>query len=434
MPLESIMGKNKTIKVDVLTRVEGEGGLYVKVIDREIKELRLNIFEPPRFFEAFLKGRLYHEVPDMVARICGICPVAYQMSAVHAIEKIFGLKVEGQLQELRRLIYCAEWIASHCLHIYFLSAPDFLGFESAVAMGKKYPETLQQALRLKKVGNELFSLLGGRPVHPISVRVGGFYKTPSKKELKAFLPELEDAFEDAIESIRWAINLDFPDISWDIEFVSLWNPEEYPMNEGRLRSSKGLDIDASEFNNFIQEFQEPYSNALPSRIKERGNYMVGPLARLNLNHDKLPDEIKAVLRKTGITFPITNTFMSIIARAIEVAYAFYEAVRIIKGYEEPPGPYVPFEPVEGEASWITEAPRGSLYHRYTMDKEGYVRGCNIIPPTSQNIKQIEEDLHRFLSMNINKPIGVLQRRCEMIIRSYDPCISCSTHFLKLRID
>ncbi|MDW8257718.1 MAG: nickel-dependent hydrogenase large subunit, partial [Acidobacteriota bacterium] len=232
----------RTIKVDYLARVEGEGGLYVKIKDGELRDVKLKIFEPPRFFEAFLRGRSYAEAPDITARICGICPIAYQMSAVHAIEDAFGIKVDGQLRVLRRLIYCGEWIESHALHVYLLHAPDFLGYADAIQMAKDHPGIVQRGLQLKKVGNEIVALLGGREIHPINVRVGGFYRVPAKRELAPLAEQLKWAREAALETVRWAATLPFPEFEQDYEFVALRHPDEYPFNEGRLVSNKGLDI------------------------------------------------------------------------------------------------------------------------------------------------------------------------------------------------
>lgn len=415
----------RTIKIEALSRVEGEGGIYLRIKDRKVEDIRLNIFEPPRFFEAFLRDRHYTEVPDITARICGICPIAYQMSSVHAFEKIFGIKVEGQLRELRRLIYCAEWIASHALHVYFLNAPDFFGAESALQMETNF---LKKALGLKARGNRLFSLIGGRAIHPVTVKAGGFYKTPSKKQLLEFLPELKHAYEDSIKDIRWACGLDFPDLTMDMEFVSLWHPSEYPMNEGLLRSSRGMTIDIGEFETHIRQEEVPHCTALPTKLDGR-TYITGPIARVNLNYEKLSEDIKSALRCTEL--PIRNIFMGIIARTSEIAYALGEAIRIIENYEEPEAPSIEYEVKEGEAAWITEAPRGSLYHRYRIDKEGFVTNANIVPPTAQNIFQMEEALRVYAEKNINRSASALRKGCEAVVRSFDPCISCSVHMLGL---
>jgi coenzyme F420-reducing hydrogenase alpha subunit len=424
----------KIIKVDYLSRVEGESGLVIEIKNGKEAKLHVNIFEAPRFFESFLRGRPYSDVMDFTARICGICPVAYQMSSVHAIEKIFGIEVEKPIRELRRLLYCGEWIESHALHIYLLNGPDFYGIESAWA-SKGYLPIAKKGLTFKKLGNEILTILGGRPVHPVSVKVGGFYKIPDRKVLAALLPELERAYEESLKEIKWAAGLKFNDNSWDTEYVSLTHQDEYPMNHGSVTSNKGLNMSMEKFLESIQEYQVEYSTALHSGIKRDSSlspYMVGPVSRLNLNYDRLPPEIKNVIKEAGISLPITNTQMGIIARSVEIAYAFHEAISIIKDYEEPGVPFICFEPRAGEATWITEAPRGILIHRYELADGGDVKSCTIIPPTSQNFGHMERDVFHFLQDNVDKPADFIKKESEKIIRSYDPCISCSVHVVKLK--
>ena len=286
--------KDKAIKVDYLARVEGEGALYIKVKNGYVVDVKVKIFEPPRFFEAFLRGRSFREVPDITARICGICPVAYQMSSIHAIEGIFGVKVTEQIRMLRRLIYCGEWIESHALHIFMLHLPDFLGYDDVIQMAKDYPDTVQKALRLKKIGNEIIRILGGREIHPINLKVGGFYKLPSKKELRKLEDDLKWARDFSIETVKFLADLEFPEFEQDYEFVALRHPNEYPLNEGRIVSNKGLDISVNEYDNHFVEEHVPHSNALHSMIVGRGAYFVGPLARFNLNFDKLSDIAKEI--------------------------------------------------------------------------------------------------------------------------------------------
>lgn len=420
-----------TIKVDYLTRVEGEGALYVKIKNNLLEDVKLKIFEPPRFFEAFLRGRDYREVPDITARICGICPVAYQMSSVHALETAFGVSIGGPIRLLRRLIYCGEWIESHVLHIYMLHAPDFLGYDDAIQMAKDHPEIVQRGLQLKKVGNELITLLGGREIHPINVRVGGFYKVPTRQELQPLKERLEWAREAALETVRWAAKLPFPDFEQDYEFVAMHHPDEYPINEGRIISNKGLDIAIADYEQHFIEQQVPYSNALHSIIKERGPYLVGPLARYNLNFDQLSHLAREVALETGLGRTCRNPFQSIVVRSIELLYACDEAIHLIEEYEQPDRPAVELEPRAATGYGCSEAPRGILYHRYRTDEKGMIAEAKLVPPTSQNQKMIEHDLREFVLQNLELPKDELTWKCEQAIRNYDPCISCATHFLKL---
>ena len=432
--MQSRAKKNKTIHIDYLARVEGECALHIRMRDGQVADLRLEIFEPPRFFEAFLRGRDCREIPDLTARICGICPVAYQMSTVHAFERSFGISIDPAVRALRRLYFCGEWLESHSLHIHMLAAPDFLGCESVVTMAEKNRGAVERGLRIKKVGNAIVAALGGRSVHPVGACIGGFTRAPSRAQLSVLREQLLKIRDDAIECVRWVSGFDLPDLSRDIEFVSLQHPDEYPMNEGRIVSNRGIDAPVDEFDNLFEEHQVPYSHALHCKVKGRGPYFLGPLARINLNFDRLGSDIIAIARETGISWPSSNPYDSIVARALEVLYAIDEAVRVIDHYEPPAAHAVSFEPRAGVGRAITEAPRGSLYHAFETDDRGLLRSVRIVPPTSQNQARIEADLRELAPELVEQPQPVATRMCEMAIRNYDPCISCSTHFLKLEIE
>jgi coenzyme F420-reducing hydrogenase alpha subunit len=424
----------KTIKVDYLARVEGEGGLKVVVRNGAVESAELSIFEPPRFFEAFLRGRALTEAPDITARICGICPVAYQMSAVHAMESALGVTVAGPLRDLRRLIYCGEWIESHTLHIYMLHAPDFLGYQGAVDMAREHGDAVRRGLALKKAGNEILAFLGGREIHPINVRVGGFHRTPRRREFAPLAEQLKWARQAALETVRWVAGFDFPDRERDYEFVALRHAQEYPFNEGRIVSNRGLDIGAAEYDEHFEEIHVERSTALHSRVRGRGSYLCGPLARYSLNFGRLSPLAQRAARDAGLGATCTNPYRSIIVRAVEVLYACDEALRIIDTYEEPDRPAVPIVPRAGTGTAATEAPRGLLYHRYQLDEEGAIAEARIVPPTSQNQASIEDDLKGFVGGFLDLPDEQLRYRCEQTVRNYDPCISCSTHFLRLDVD
>ena len=424
----------RTVKVDALARVEGEGALLVKLKDGAVIDVKLRIYEPPRFFEGFLRGRHFSEAPDITARICGICPVAYQMSSVHAIEDALGITVGGPLRALRRLIYCGEWIESHVLHVAMLHAPDFLGYESAIHMAKDHPEAVARALEMKKVGNELVALVGGREIHPVNVRVGGFYRVPTRSELSPVAEHLKSARDAALEMTRWVATFSFPDFEQDYEFVAMRHQGEYPFCEGRLVSNRGLDIAASEFEDHFQEEHVGHSNALHAVLRERGSYLVGPLARYNLNADRLSPLAREIAREAGLEASCRNPFKSIIVRGVETVQACDEALRIIESYEPPDRPAVDVRPRAGRGYGWSEAPRGTLFHRYTLDDEGTIVDARIVPPTSQNQKTIENDLWRFVPQVADLPDAELTLRCEQAIRNYDPCISCATHFLDLTVE
>ncbi|GIU72040.1 MAG: Ni/Fe hydrogenase subunit alpha [Candidatus Nitrosocaldaceae archaeon] len=427
------MTKSRKFKVDYLARVEGEGAMYVKIKDNKVEDVKLKIYEPPRFFEGFLRGRRFTEAPDITARICGICPIAYQMSSVHAMEYACNVRVRGKLRELRRLVYCGEWIESHALHIFMLHLPDFLGYQNAIELAKDHPDIVKRGLLIKKIGNELVSLLGGREVHPINVRVGGFYKLPKEEEVSEFINRLEKGREEILKSIEWLSRLEFPDFEREYEFVALRHEDEYPFNEGRITSNKGLDIKVEEFEDNIIEEHVKYSNALHARLKERGAYFVGSMARYNLNFDRLPSSIKSIGRELDLEY-CNNPFKSILVRSLEILYAFTEAIRISKDYKMIEQCFIDVKPRDGVGYGCTEAPRGILYHRYNIDDKGIIKDAKIIPPTSQNQKIIEEDLYHYVSKYIDLPDDKLIWRCEQAIRNYDPCISCATHFLKAKIE
>jgi sulfhydrogenase subunit alpha len=421
--------KSRTIKVDWLSRVEGEGGLQVTIRNDAVTNVRLNIFEPPRFFEAFLRGRSYAEVPDITARICGICPIAYQMSSVHAIEDAFGATVGGQLRALRRLIYCGEWIESHTLHVYLLHAPDFLGYPDSIQMARDFPMVVQRGLQLKKVGNEIVILLGGREIHPINVRVGGFYKVPSRRELQPLAERLKWARDAALETVRWVAGFPFPQFERDYIFIALRHPAEYPFNEGRLVSNRGLDIALRDYDQHFTEEHVQHSNALHSVLKDHGAYFAGPLARYNLNFDRLRPVAQEAARAAGLGPACRNPFQSIIVRSVEIVHACDEALRLIENYEMPDAPAVAIQPRAAVGYGCTEAPRGILYHRYRLDESGLVLDAKIVPPTSQNQKIIEEDLGELVGARLHLPEEELRWQCEQAVRNYDPCISCATHFV-----
>ena len=424
---------NKTLRVDYIARVEGESSLELHIHNGKIDTVRLSIFEPPRFFEALLRGRGFDEVLDIVARICGICPIAYQMSGVHAVEDALGIEVDEPIRTLRRLLYCGEWIQSHALHIVMLHAPDFLGYPDAIAMARDHSDAVERALALKKTGNELLRLLGGREIHPINARVGGFYRVPSRAELAPLAEALKLARDQAVETLRWTADFPFPEFSRDYEFVALRHPDEYPMNAGRIVSSAGLDIAAADYETEFIERQVPHSTALHSLLKERGAYLVGAMARYALNRDRLPPDIRTLADEVGLEPVCCNPFRSILVRGVEVIYACDEALRLIAGYEPPSRPFVPVEPCAGIGYACTEAPRGILYHRYRLDADGTVLDASLVPPTAQNQDVIEEDLREVATAGLDLDQEVLKAQCEQSIRNHDPCISCAAHFLRFQV-
>jgi coenzyme F420-reducing hydrogenase alpha subunit len=429
------MSETRTIRTDYLARVEGEGAMYVKLEGREVREVRLRIYEPPRFFEAFLRGRAFTEVPDITARICGICPVAYQMSAVRAIEDACGVAIDdGPIRALRRLLYCGEWIESHSLHVYMLHAPDFLGYPGAVEMAREHPGIVEQGLQMKKAGNTVMALVGGREVHPINVRVGGFYRAPSSAELRTLIEPMERAREIALDTVRWAAELPFADVELTPVHVALSDRSGYPIDRGLIAFDGALEIEPAQFLEHVVEEHVEHSTALHARLREGGSYLTGPLARYALSHDQLRPLAREAAAAAGLGPVCRNPFQSIVVRAVELVQAADEALALIDAYEPPDAPAVEVIPRRAVGHGATEAPRGLLYHRYELDDDGTILAARIMPPTSQNQLAIEEDLRAVVERHLDDSDERLTRRCEQAIRNHDPCISCATHFLELTVD
>lgn len=427
-------GGPHTIHTGALGRVEGEGAMRVQIDGGQLVDVQLNIYEPPRFFEGFLRGRGWTEPVDITARICGICPVAYQMSACVALEDAVGIEVTGPLADLRRLLYCGEWIESHTLHVHMLHAPDFLGLDSAIELAETQRDVVERGLEIKKLGNQILETIGGRAIHPVNVKVGGFYRVPTKSELAPLRAAVERGLELSLETVAWVAGFDFPDQGLPHELVSVHDGSEYPVFGTRIASDRGLDIAASAFSDHIEEHQVPHSTALHARILERGEFLVGPLARFGLHSHLLSPTARAAATEAGLGDRCDNPFMSIIVRAVEVVHAFEVALDLIDAYEQPDHASVETPARAGVGHGATEAPRGLLYHRYEIDEQGRIADAVIVPPTSQNQATIEHDLYHFVAANMDLDDEELRRRSEVTIRNHDPCISCSTHFLDLTVD
>ncbi len=425
--------KTRTVTVPALARIEGEAGLKVRIADGKVASAELRVFEPPRFFEAFLRGRRFDEAPDIVARICGICPVAHQLTAIQALERACGVQVDPGVRQLRRLIYLGEWIESHALHIYLLHAPDFLNVPDAIALAGSHAELVDRALRLKKIGNDIMTVVGGREIHPINLKTGGFYRLPDVAKLSALAEPLRWAVDAALETVRWTGTLPFPAFEQEYELVSLRPPDGYPLMEGKVVSNAGLDIQVSEYEETFEEEHAAHSNALRSARQHRP-YMVGPIARLALNFDRLSARTREAAEQAGLPDGCRNPFRSIIVRSVELLQACEDALDVLAAYEPPRAASVTVAPRAARAGAWTEAPRGLLYHRYTMDSRGLLLDAKIVPPTAQNQKMMERDLANFVALHQDLPDDELTWQCEQAMRNYDPCISCATHFLRLQVE
>lgn len=426
------MTETRTLRVGALTRVEGEGALHVEMRGGRAETVELNIYEPPRFFEAFLRGRAHSEPPDITARICGICPVAYQTSACNAIEDACGATLDPGLVALRRLLYCGEWIHSHTLHIYMLHAPDFLGAPDVITVAKTHRGAVERGLALKKAGNQLQELIGGRSIHPVNVRLGGFYSVPTRADLRPMAEQLRRALDDALATVRWVAKFEFPDLAVDYELLALTG-DRYPLENGHIARSDGPSFPIADFADHVRETQVAHSTALHATLDGRC-HLTGPLARYTLNFDKLSPLAREAATAAGLGPQCRNPFRSIVVRAVEVVYAVEEALRIIDEYERPTRPFVPVEARPGVGHGVSEAPRGLLYHRYRIDDDGLIAEADIVPPTAQNQAAIEADLAHLVTAQSSLDDAALTTLCERAIRNYDPCISCATHFLTLTVN
>lgn len=422
------------IQVPLLARVEGEGSLEFTARNGKLEQLHLRIFEPPRLFEKFLEGQDYTEVPHIAARVCGVCPIAYQMTSIRAMEKIFGLQESPWVHAMRRVIYYGEWLQSHALHINLFAAPDFLGFADALQMATKFPEDVKRGMLLQGLGNDMLRLLGGRSVHPIGLRVGGFHRAPPKHEVADMVDKLLAARDEVRAFAAWAVSLPRPLDEQDFVSVAIQHPHEYGLNEGVLVSDQGLNIDFSNYPDIFKEHQVAHSTAHYSMMDGR-SYFLGPLARMNLNFDRLPQEVQDFSHELGLKFPSRNMFMNVAARALECYLAIVDTLDILQHYKLPTRPWQEFTPRAGVGHHCTEAPRGMIYHRFELGSDGRVRTATMIPPTSQNQARLEQNLHTAVErFGLENPDDALRDLCEKVIRNYDPCLSCSTHFLKLTVN
>ncbi len=425
------MTETRKIDVGYLARVEGESRLLLEIEGDSVRVAELSIFEPPRFFEALLQGRSFSEAPDITARICGICPVAYQISAVQAMENAAEISLPQPIADLRRILYHGEWISSHALHIYMLHAPDFLGYDDVIQMAGDHKEVVERGLALKKAGNDVMRILGGREIHPINVKVGGFFRLPDKKELREIRKALEKARDLAVATVRWAAELDIPDASIDFCMLGLTDDQHYAPLIGRVKSTDGHEFPVDEFEENIEESQKERSTALYAQLKGARTYLLGALSRYNLNEAHLTPLTRELAREAGVGKACHNPFQSIVIRSLEVLHATDESISLIDGYIAPDAPFVDVQPRNAIGYSCTEAPRGLLYHRYTIGDDGTIVEAVIMPPTSQNQRAMEEDLERIVAARLDLDDDALQRVAEQAIRNHDPCISCATHFLRI---
>ncbi len=410
------------INIDYIARVEGEGSVKYEIRAGKLANLRLNIWEPPRFFEGFLKGRNFDEAPDITARICGICPVSHMATAIRAVEKAIGFTPSEEIVRIRKIMSLSQIAASHVVHLYMLALPDYYKLPVVTGMEKE----ISRLLRMKEVLNGVTAAFGGRALHPVAMVVGGFSKLPSKDRVGELIDGLESIRNDVLDTVTMVAGLDYPELETDAEFVALSGKDGYEFHKGAISSNLGLSIDEDDYNTAFEERELNYSNAKKTIVKGRGALMVGALARLNLNFDKLHPEAKRAAREIGFSPPVNNPYMNNTAQAIEIIHCVYESIELLHK-RDGKDHFIKPEIREGFGSAVTEAPRGLLCHQYMVNGRGVVEKANIVTPTAHNFLSLEENLKKLVTENIDLPREALTLKCEMLVRAYDPCFSCSVH-------
>ena len=424
---------NVNVNVHHLTRVEGHGNIVVDVKNGELVKCELQIVEAPRFFEAMLRGRPYDEASHITSRICGICATGHAMASLRATENALGVEISEQTQLLRKLVFHGEIIDSHVLHVYMLVAPDFFGVGSVLPLAASHPEVVLRALRIKKLSGDLCAMVSGRHTHPIAMTVGGFTHLPSIPEMLAMKERLVAAREDLDETIALLQTLPWPQFERETEYVSLKKDDEYAFIDGVVATTDGFTYELDDYRKVTNETCKPHSTAKHTR-HNRESYMVGALARFNNNYEQLHPRAKAAAEALGMKPPVTNSFLNSAAQAIEIVHCVQDSIRIIdelvdRGVEEQA--LYEFQGKGGEGVGSCDVPRGILFHNYVIDDEGLIQGANCIIPTNQNYANMEADMRALVPQILDQPQEKITHLMEMLIRAYDPCISCSTHLLNV---
>lgn len=410
------------INIDYIARVEGEGSVKFEIRAGKLSSLKLNIWEPPRFFEGFLKGRSFDEAPDITARICGICPVSHMSTAIRAVEKAIGFTPSEEIIRLRKIMSLSQIASSHVVHLYVLALPDY--FRQAVITGME--REVNRLLRLKEVLNRVTAAFGGRALHPVAMTVGGFPKLPSRDLIGGLIEGLNGIRDDIRDTVTMVAGLDYPGLETDAEFVALSGDGGYAINQGTLSSNLGLNVSEDDYSDAFDEKELTYSNAKRTIVKGRGPLMVGALARLNLNFDRLHGEAQQAAREIGFVPPARNPCLNNIAQALEIIHCVHECIELLDTVEGKDH-FIKPSVNEGFGSAVTEAPRGLLCHQYLVNRRGVVEQANIVTPTAHNFLGLEENLKKLVTENISLPEDELRLKCEMLVRAYDPCFSCSVH-------
>lgn len=423
---------DRTIVYDYISRVEGEGSLEVKISEGKAVDAKLEIFEAPRFFEAFLRGRKALELPELTSRICGICPIAHVITAAKAVENALEISLDERTIALRKALALSGIMQSHALHVYFLAAPDFLGYSSATAASKDLMDVVRRGFRLKRIANMVSEYIGSRAVHPVTLTVGGFSRPPPAERLDEIVKLLDSAIEDAFETVKLVSGFKYPEFEPNHVNVALSSNDSYAITEGLAKTSSGEYFDSREYRRHVSEEQVPHSNTKRSKLKNNSSFEVGPVARFNLNYESLCDMAKEAAEKAGLKPPVRNPFKSTMVRAVEIVQAIDEMRSILKeGVNVPPPRKPRLRQSTGAA--LTEAPRGLLYHSYALDRDGRVLSADIVTPTAHNSWRVEEDVFDLVPSVASMDDEALKNLLGMLVRAYDPCISCSVHAFTVKL-
>jgi sulfhydrogenase subunit alpha len=421
---------SETIRLNHICKVEGHADLAIEIIDGKLVRCELGAVEGARFFEVLVVGRRWDELKEITSRICGICSVAHSVTSIKAVEDAFGITPSLQTKKLRELMTMGERIRSHATHLYMLSLPDFVGCESAIEMAPKYKAELERALRLIKLGNEVVIVLSGRQMHPVACVVGGFTKVPTKDELADLKVLFKGARKDAVETLKLFLTLPYPDVERDIEHICISQEGEVPLIDGIVVSDHGLRVEPGKYESLITEFMEPYSTA-KFAVREGKEYMLGALARMNNCWEEVAPDLRQMVKKSGVKFPSKNPFHNLIAQAVELAHWVDLAEKLLDSLDTHPELPITVRPCVGKGVGITEAPRGLLFHTYEFDEHGVCTKCSIMTPTSQFLRAQELDIQFYIQSLLDKNASkeTIIFETEKLIRAYDPCYSCSAHFL-----
>ena len=430
--------KKVDLNIDVkhVTRVEGHGNIKVRVKDGVVEEVLVNIVEAPRFFEAMLRGRRYDEAPHITSRICGICSIGHTTASLRAVEDALDITPSEQTVLLRKLILHGETMQSHLLHVYFLAAPDLLGVDSVFPLVETHKDVVLRALRMKKLSNDLCDLVGGRTTHPVSMAVNGFTKLPDVDDFRAMRDRMKEAVADVEETVALLKSLDLPKFERETEFIALKCSDEYAFYDGQIASTDGKLVDEHEYLSMTNEYAVPHSTAKFAKAS-RDSYMVGALARVNNNYDLLSPIAKWGAEEMGLKPVCHNPFMNNVAQVVEVAHAVEDGIRIMdelleRGFDDDEDRSVTVKAGRGVAA--VEVPRGVLYHDYTIDDDGRITNANCVIPTNQNFANMELDMKALVPQLLDRPEEEIRLMLEMLMRAYDPCISCSVHLLDVAFD